>query len=201
MEVQTKAWIENGRLQVHIDLKAQTYVRDEAGRFAETGGGGTADGSEAQTMVGGRGYSKEEVQKAVEKLDALPSAEEGYRKFDDDVDQIRTLSLGFAGVGMLYAPPKQVFAKHGVEMELDPSKVRYAQISVTREGVRRKLEGNDPQAEFYGATGLPEVVLDETGYILQNGFHRAAADVLLTGKFRATVVEKSGRRSFKKPKV
>ena len=43
IEPSVKAWIENGRLQVYIDLKSQTYVRDEQGRFAETGGHGPVD--------------------------------------------------------------------------------------------------------------------------------------------------------------
>lgn len=42
VEPSVKAWIENGRLQVHIDLKSQEYVRDELGRFAETGGEGSS---------------------------------------------------------------------------------------------------------------------------------------------------------------
>ncbi len=33
-----KAWVENGRLQVRVDLKTREIVRDELGRFAETGG-------------------------------------------------------------------------------------------------------------------------------------------------------------------
>jgi len=184
MKADVKSWIQDGRLQVQVDLKGDLPGHPFRGN---------------QWSVGGGSRSEEDVKQAVGKLDALPSAEEGYKHFDDNVDQIRTLSFGFAGVGALYAPPKKVFEKHGVEMELNPSEVRYAQISVTREGVKRKLEGNDPQAEEFGATGLPEVVLDGGGYILQNGFHRATAEVLLTGKFRATVVERAGKNKYKKP--
>jgi hypothetical protein len=43
IEPSVKAWIEDGRLQVRVDLKSRDYVRDEAGRFAETGGQGDVD--------------------------------------------------------------------------------------------------------------------------------------------------------------
>lgn len=186
MKVVASQKVVDGRLQVHIDLQIKGDLTGHPFRGN-------------QWTVGGGSRSVEEVKQAIEKLDALPSAEEGYRHFDDDIDQIRTLSFGFAGVGKLFGGiGKTTFTRTGVEMELDPAKVFYGQISVTREGVRRKLTGDDPKAEEFGAMGLPTVVLENGKYYLQNGFHRAAADVLMMGKFRAVVAERVGTR-WRKP--
>lgn len=51
------AWIENGRIQVHVDIKSRTYERDERGRFAGSGGGSSsAVSSNPKITVNGEEY-------------------------------------------------------------------------------------------------------------------------------------------------
>lgn len=143
-------------------------------------------------------FSEAEVEKAKESLAKLPSAEEGYRTFKNEIDQVRMASVGFrppdektGGSMKLFGNMKENIEKIGTEMDLDPSEMYYAQSSVTRDGVAKKLtQFEDPE---FLSLGLPLVVLENGLYFLQIGNHRAAAMALARGKVTAIVIEVTGR--------
>lgn len=162
---------------------------------------GSTSGSGAGAAGGGAGGGGESsVDDAVQKLNALPLAGEGYRHFSNrDGPEIRMTEFGLHETpeGLrLYGPSipnKVVVDKIKTEMVLDPSTmdIRYAQSSVVRAAVERKIRGTD--------TGLlvdtvnPDVVKEDGVYYLQGGHHRAAASIMLTGTFKADVIEAKGR--------
>ena len=175
--------------------------RDDHGRWAADDGGtsiqggaepaeGKPDGDDAFNA------SAVAVEVAVGKLNSLPSAEEGYNHFNNEQgDEIRMVEFGFHpspdGLRIYGLPPQEKIDKFKTSMVLDPitDDLRYAQSSVIRSAVERKIRGNDPQAGKYGANDLPFIVKEDGVYYLQNGHHRSAADILLTGKLHAEVIE------------
>lgn len=175
--------------------------RDDHGRWAPDGGDGSGVGgsspSDAPSTSGDRDAA---VTRAVEKLNSLPSAPEGYAHFGNEQgDEVRMTEFGFNtspdGLRIYGLPTEERVEKIKSKMVLDPSKedMRYAQSSVIRSAVERKIKGEDPDQDQYRSRGLPLVVKEEGVYYLQNGHHRAAADVLVTGKVTADVIEVHSR--------
>ena len=147
------------------------------------------EGNETQRV---EPFSEEQAGVGLSRLKDVPSAEEGYRTFNDDVDQVRMKHLGFHGPGAIKQyPPSD---KHYQVMELSPDKHKmfYTQSSVSRSGVQDKLTGKYEDPKF-ATKGLPIFIKDGDEYHLQHGHHRAAADILSTGKVTARVSEIVGR--------
>ena len=162
------------------------------GQFGSAGGGAASGGA------GGGGESS--VDDAVQKLNALPLAGEGYRHFSNrDGPEIRMTEFGLhetpEGLRLYspWIPDKVVVDKIKTEMVLDPSTmdIRYAQSSVVRAAVERKIRGTDTGLRV--DTANPDVVKEDGVYYLQGGHHRAAASIMLTGTFKADVIEAKGR--------
>jgi hypothetical protein len=164
----------------------------------------------SRRIVVNTNFTSEQSSSALAKLHSMPEAPEGYRHFDPGFQQsggpsqIRMKEFGLKGAGTIFGNRKE--KEPSVEMHLDPKDVHYAQIAVTRHGVAEKLSGKWDNPEF-GAKGLPDVVKRGDEFHLQGGFHRAAAQVLATGKIRAKVTEyipptsKRGKGKYVKPEI
>lgn len=161
-----------------------TQARDEHGRF----------------LSGGGSYTPEQVQQAKEKLAKMPAEEKQYKHFPDDPrDEIEMKQFGFQGrrnakggaVPNWLDEPKKF-----KEVELDPSKVKIhnVQANVIRDEVAKKLDQGR-------SADRPVVIKHGDEYTLVDGNHRAAADVLATGKLIALVTERTGKNKFKAPTV
>lgn len=161
-------------------------------QFCATGEGGGVDPS-CGSSGGKVAFTESQKNAALERLKDLPDAEEGYAHSSfGDVSQVRLKSFGFAGTGSGGVIPEG--AEFYTEMELDPADVRYMQSSVTRAGVEKKLNGEWADLE-YSSSGLPIVRIDEDGTkVLVDGNHRAVAQVLATGKFRARVTKVKSKK-------
>lgn len=188
--------------QVRIHLSAMSESDQVKGRrrlesvtvnqFCATGEGGGIDpscGSSGRKVV----FTDSQKNSALKRLKDLPDAEEGYTHSPfGDASQVRLKSVGFTGTGDGGQIPEG--NEFYTEMELDPSEVAYVQSSVTRAGVEKKLNGEwtDPK---HGSSGLPVVRINENGSkILVDGNHRAVAQVLATGKFRARVTKVKSKK-------
>ncbi len=146
-------------------------------------------------------FSHGEREGGLSKLAAVPDeADQDEHTFKGAGPQVRMKALGFAGMGGIYGGSKK--APHEL-MELDPAKVKYSQGTVIRAGVEKKLGGHFDNAET-SAAGAPTAVKVGDEYHLQQGHHRAAAQVLATGKVTAMVTEavtdrRTKKTTYKKP--
>ena len=125
------------------------------------------------------------------KLTSLPEAGPNYFA---QSGQASLEDLGFKGLGVSYGAR----GKYGVdlvEQTLDPSQINFVQSAVSKQIVADKLSGSNRD--------LPVIVKDGNQYHLQEGHHRAAAQVLQTGRVTALVVEveskRGGKVKFKTP--
>jgi hypothetical protein len=161
-----------------------TQARDEHGRF----------------LSGGGSYTPEQVRQAKEKLARMPAEEKQYKHFPDDPrDEIEMKQFGFQGRRNAKggAVPNHLDEpKKFKEVELDPSKVKIhnVQPNVIRDEVEKKLDQGR-------SADRPLVIKHGDEYTLVDGNHRAAADVLATGKLIALVTERTGKNKFKAPTV
>lgn len=141
---------------------------------------------------------------AISKLNSIPLAEEGYKTFETPEDQIRLKDLGFIGIGKLFGQRLEADKEKKLytEMILSPDQVHYSQSSVVKDAVHKKIIGDNSRDFGSNSKELPLTVVEDGVFYLQDGHHRAAAEILKTGKFTTNVIEavKQGtKRKYKKP--
>ena len=122
----------------------------------------------------------------------MPDAESDLQTFEGrDGPELHLKQIGFQGIGKIFAyPSDRQLSKMGVKMSLSPDRVKYSQSSVVKGHVKTILENGSKTSE----TDPLLVVKEGENYYLQGGHHRAAASILQSGKFTATVIEKVGKK-------
>jgi len=129
---------------------------------------------------------------AHDRLAALPNVPGRDQHFSGNYGpEVSMSSIGFAGRGRGFAANAGRDPDKLVTMTLDPSQVRFTQPTVTRSLLSAKID--NPSVAGGLDRGPVLVVKDGDEYHLQGGNHRAAAEVLRTGRFTAQVVETAGR--------
>lgn len=140
------------------------------------------------------------------KLSQLPDALPEESHFDNQFGpELYLKNLGYKkdGTMRIYGlPSKKTIKDFGVEVLLDPSDVKYGQLSVTKSLVERKIDGEQKAKDSLDKDII--VVKDGDNLYQQTGHHRSAAEILKTGKFRAKVIEvesrsKTGKINWKRP--
>lgn len=148
-------------------------------------------------------FSEDEKKKGQNTLPKIRTeTDEGYHTFKQheigNAEQIRMKDLGLIGMGRISGNHKSDdHSKYGVHMELDPSQVHYTQSSVIRSAVERKLHDFSSLEKTHAEA--PQVTKINGEYHLQTGHHRAAAQIIATGKIYASVIEQTGKNP-KKPR-
>ena len=185
-------------------LDARKEVREGKRAVREYGYNPNQPRDEQGQWTGGSPvFSSKEIEKGLVALASAPEAQEGYRHFDDFENQTKPPQvwlgdIGFTKGNFLYGGLPQKDDKRWTEITVPLKDLGRAQSSVIRSAVADKLKGLNTRGLEGGA--LPDVVLDNGKFFLQTGHHRAAAAVFAgRTSIQANVVERTGKKSYKRP--
>lgn len=146
----------------------------------------TKHGDHDQSSHGGGGSGSKEA--ALEKLAKIPAAREDQQWFGGKHgEEIYYKDAGFVkGTGGVGSWPNER-SKVWTTAKIDPSKIGFNQLSVTRSLVAMKINGESWDED--DDQGLPILSFDkEAGiYNVEEGHHRATAAALLNGEVEARV--------------